>query len=394
MLLRPRSNWQLVSARIYNSINQSTFIRQLLTNSSPSLLLGLSNGSVDLQGIQDSNFGTLDFISRFETSPHNIHRVQWNPGDEQFFSMLDNHNLHLVDPVEMRTIDKFVFNMKTTWSEWNPNDRKIVAVCGSESKVRLVDIRSGSSVQTIVLAAKSGLSSHRATRCLWSNLDLNCLIVGDNEGYLHIYDTRQTTHPQILVGESYGQISGMSFTHDNSSIITSQGTDNHLIQWTFDKCKLRSTANKFKKERESESSITTDGTSSQAKGSGSSRAKKLKLARRTSRYPLLSVDTYLRCQFYVTDRHVYCPVPTRTTDSSEIFVYDLISGYRIKTLKSDGILCQGVHAVTGLLPDSLALYAGGKGRLRVWSLDEEYQKKMNEKIAKFHQTRWDSDDEL
>lgn len=376
------------------------------------LLVGLSNGSVDLQGIQDSNFGHLDHIARLNLSQFNLHRVQWNPGDEQFFSMLDNHNLYLVDPVEMRAIDKFPFALKTNWSEWNPNDRKMIAVCGSESQVRLVDIRSGSSVQTIILGANSGLSSHRATRCLWSKHDLNCLVVGDNEGYIHVYDTRHTTRPQTLVGEERGQISGMSFTSDHGSIITSQGTENHLIQWAYDKCSLHPSPAKFKKRKTvgkylekngNDCDMQMDTSSSPGPSNGPNRSsastqqksseKRVLSRKNTRRIIPLPLDAYIRCQFYVTDRHVYCPVPARVTKSKEIYIYDLESGNRIKTLKSDDILCQGVYSITGLLPESLVLYVGGRGRLRAWSIDEDHQRKVEEKISQYHQSRWDSDDE-
>lgn len=368
------------------------------------LLVGLSNGSVDLQGIQDANFGTLDGICRLNLSLFNLHRVQWNPCDEQFFSMLDNHNLYLVDPNEMRTLETYSFSLKTNWSEWNINDKRIIAVCGTESQTRLVDIRGGSSVHTIILGSKSGLASHRATRCLWSKHDSNCLIVGDNEGCIHVYDTRHSTKPYIVAGEERGQISGMSFTSDNLSIITSQGTENRLIQWTYDKCSLIPHPNKFKKHQDLQQKPPANGSSLQeptpadsastSKEAKRSLSKKVVSRKKTRRIIPLPVDAYLRCQFYVSDRHVCCPAPPSATKSKELYIFDIESGYRIKTLKSDNILCQGVYSITGLMPESLVLYVGGRGRLRVWSLDEDYQRKREETMKKYHRTRWDSDDEM
>lgn len=366
------------------------------------LLAGLSNGSVDFAYVQDGNLGTLDSIYRLNLSSVNLHRVQWNPGGEFFFSMLNNHNLWFVDPNKMRPIDNYNFKMKTTWSEWNPNDRKIIAVCGSESQVRLVDIQSGSSAQTIVLGAPSRLASHRATRCLWSTLDTNCLIVGDNEGYLHVYDTRHCTRPHLCVGEERGQISGMSFTTDQNKIITSQGTENHLVEWTYDKCSLVAHPTKFKKRKkevtsvEVASSIPSSSTGSSGGKSGKALDKKASTLtnKRSKRIIPLPVDAYIRCQFYVTDHHIYCPVPARVKKAKELYVYDITSGERIKTLKSDEILCQGVYSVCGLLPESLVLYVGGRNRLRVWTIDEDHQRKLEEKMKKYHTSTWDSDDEL
>lgn len=365
------------------------------------LLIGLSNGSVDLQGIQDPQTGQLDAYNRINLSPFNLHRVQWYPGNERFFSMLDNHNLYIYDPNVMRTVAKFNFSIKTSWSEWNPNNGDVIAVCGTESQTRLVDVRSGSAVQTIILGAKSALASHRATRSLWSRNDTTCLIVGDNEGYLHVYDTRYVTRPHLLVGEERGQISGMSFTSDQNTIITSQGTENQLVEWTYDRCNLKPCSTKFRKRRKITSqesqSAETSADAQQPTSSGSKKTKDRKnvsLRKHTRRVIPLPVDAYLRCQFYVTGRHVYCPAPARATKSKELYIYDLASGYKIKTLKSDDILCQGIYSVTGLLPDSLSLYVGGRGRLRVWSLDEDYERKKEEKRAQYHQSRWDSDDDL
>jgi hypothetical protein len=78
--------------------------------------------------------------ARFNFGQYNVNCVQWNPGaSEHLFSILDNHVRHIVNPNEMRALDKYEFDMKTNWSEWNRNDRKIIAICGSESQVRLVD---------------------------------------------------------------------------------------------------------------------------------------------------------------------------------------------------------------------------------------------------------------
>lgn len=372
------------------------------TDLSPSatfLISGLSNGSIDFLQVEDGNLGTLNSIHRYDISPINIHRVQWHPSGEFFFSVLDNNKLYFVDPNYGRTIDKYTFSVKTNWSEWNPIERKIVAVCGSGSQVRLVDIQSGSSAQTIILGAPSRLASHRATRCLWSGLDSNCLIVGDNEGYLHIYDTRHSTKPLLCVGEECGQISGMSFTTDQNKIITSQGTENHLVEWSFDKCNLVPRSTKFKKRKvetaqvEPEPVAQSSSKSKPGKRSTENIEKKI-LKKKKKRVVSLPVDAYIRCQFWVTDHHVYCPVPASVKKGKELYVYDVDSGYRIKTLKSDEILCQGAYSICGLLPEALVLYVGGRNRLRVWTIDEDHQRKLEEKMKRYHKSTWDSGDEL
>lgn len=209
-----------------------------------------------------------------------------------------------------------------------------------------------------------------------------------------------------MVGEERGQISGMSFTHDQRSVITSQGTENHLVQWSWRNCSLKADPFKFKKREKIQSPTAVDAEFSacdktdSTTASGSKNVKKDRrgvsvLPRKYGRRVVpLSVDAYLRCQFYVSDRHVYCPVPNRIRKSKEIYIYDLENGIRIKTIKSEDILRQGVFSVTGLLPESLVIYVGGRGRLRVWTIDEDYQRKMEEKMNEFHQSRWDSEEEL
>lgn len=362
------------------------------------LLVGLSNGFVDLREVQDLQTGKLEAIGSLSLRFNNIHRVQWYPGNERLFSMLDNNFLSIVDADRMRPVSRFPFSVETTWSEWNQNDGDVIAVCGAESQTRLVDLRTGSAVQTIIVGAKSGLASHRATRSLWSRHDTTCLIIGDNEGHLHVYDIRYVTRPHLLVGEECGQISGMSFTNDNNTIITSQGTANQLIQWTYDRCTLRSWPTKFRKNLIRDEATTraaglSNGSTSQTATSKQASKEKKNVSRRkdTRRVIPLPVDAHLRCQFYVTDRHVFCPAPVRARKSKELYIYDLASGYKIKTLKSDDILCEGVYSVTGLLPESLSLYVGARNRLRIWSLDEDHQRKLEEKRAQYHQSNWDSD---
>lgn len=414
--------------RSRNLFNTQTLSYDLLTvtsldidDSNTFVLVGLSNGGVDLLEIEDLSEGRLATNTRMNFSQFNLNRVQWSPSNEQFFSVVDNHDLYLIDPVEMRPIEKFDFTIKTNWSEWNPNDHKIIAVCGSESQVRLVDVASGSSAQTIVLGAPSRLASHRATRCLWTKHDLSCLVVGDNEGYLHVYDTRHTTRPLHLAGEECGQISGMSFTHDNCSIVTSQGTENRLVQWNWNKCQLVPNSEKFRKRRymdimqqtnhddpdiqQSETNQQIASTEVNITPMTRHEAKRQRRdvltttsstqARRSGGRPRapLPVDAYLRCQFHVTDRHVLCPVSSRTMKSKEIHIYDVKTGERIETIKSEGILNQGVYSVSSLMPQSMAIFVGGRGRLRVWNIDEGYQRKLEEKLRLYHLDHWESDDE-
>lgn len=370
------------------------------------LLIGLSNGDIDIQCISDPCRGNINQVAYFNMANSNIHRVQWSPNDEQFFTALDNHTLVLVDPNELRPIDKISFDIKLTWSEWNANDTDVIAVCGTESQVRLADLRSGSSTQCLILSAPSKMPNHRATRCLWSKTDIACLIVGDNEGFIHVYDTRHSRVP-VAISESdfLPQISGLSFTNDQKYLITSHGTHNRLVQWSFDKCKLVANLDKFRKVKHPEPVSLSPTPSTSQNGSSKRNVqlydklnKKVKIQKKTSSQsnsfrhaPSMPDSSYLKCQFHVTDKFIFCPVPFKATKSKELYIYEIDSGQKIKTLKSDEILSNGIYTVQSLFPESLVLYVGGKNRVRVWSIDEDHQRKMEEKMKKFHTDQWDSD---
>lgn len=295
----------------------------------------------------------------------------------------------------MRVIERFPLSIKTNWSDWNQNDRKMIAVCGTESHTRLIDIRSGSLVHSIILGVNGcyGLYNHRATRCLWSKNDIYCLFIGDNDGFLHVYDTRHSNKPVSYASSDRGQISGMSFTSDQSSIITSQGTKNNLVHWNFNRCSLQAEPNKFRNPEPPPLPQAGDSNHCDTNKAKSSKIPKGPVKKKARRMPSLSHDVYLRCQFYVTDRQVYRPAPANASKCKEINIYDIESGYRIKSLRPSDMFFPGTYTVTGLLPESLVLYVGGAGRLRVWTLDEDYGRKFNERVKKYHTTKWDSDDE-
>lgn len=319
----------------------------------------------------------------------------------------------------MRPVERFSFNIKTCWSDWNPNDTSSVAVCGTESKVRFVDIRIGSSVHSITLSARSGLKTHRASRCLWSKLDQTCILVGDNEGYLHIYDTRHTTRPLLCSNEELGQVSGMSFSKSDFSLFTSHGPRNELVHWQFDKCNLKALAKKFPKEFPKGDSETSsqnhayeqmrppsqpvhdaqadppstsqmmsnlDNTVDSTKASRASIRK-----RKTGPTGAMGTEAYLRCQFYVSENLVFVPAHPNARKSIEVFVHCIKTGRLVKLIKSEEIFTPGSNSITGLLPDSLALYVGGGGRLRVWAMDEDFERKMRQRMLDYEREEWDSD---
>lgn len=374
------------------------------------LLVGTTCGNISLQHVSDPTDGTLSSepVDQHQSHSRNLHRAQWNQAGEQFFSLVDNHCLDLFDANIMRSIERFRLNTRTWWSDWNFNDSKMIAICCSESQVRIVDIREGSSVHSIILKANSGLKTHRASRCLWSKHDISCLFVGDNEGYIHIYDIRQTTRPLICTDKEMGQISGMSFTKSDCSLLTSHGTQNHIVQWEFDKRSLKPLPKQFSKKFPSDHDMThkifqdlLEGppkktrcelkTSPEPPASSRASLRRRKTRRSNLRPTQESAESLLKCQFYVTENLVFVPAHHGALKSAEVFVNNLKTGELIKIVKSEDIFVPGADAIIGLLPDSLAIYVGGGGRLRVWAMDEDFERKMRERLAAYEREDWGSD---
>lgn len=314
----------------------------------------------------DPTFGKLEDLAMLTVAPSAINRVQWCPNQEEsLFSVCDNHTLHLVDDVSIKVMEKYHFKIRISSSDWNSLDTRMIAVCGSESQVRLVDLRTGSSVHSMTVSAMSRMPTHRATRCIWSKQDTRCLVVGDNEGFVHIFDTRKSLKSLLTSGQHTSQISGMAFTTDQSQIVTSHGIENKLRLWHFKNGNLKRANTKF-------FNYLADQSLKKSRD------------RRT-----LSPDANMKCQFYVTDKHIFCPTSIDQR-SDEVWIYEIDSGKLIKTLRSEEILTAGIYSIVGLMNDSISLYVGGRGRLRAWSLDEESEDRLS-KLKKYHVDRWESD---
>lgn len=105
----------------------------------------------------------------------------------------------------------------------------------------------------------------------------------------------------------------------------------------------------------------------------------------------MGTDALLKCQFYVSENLVFVPSHPGARNSIEAFVHCLRTGQLVKLIKSEEIFTPGSNSITGLLPDSLAIYVGGGGRLRVWAMDEDFERKMRQRLLDYEREAWGSD---
>lgn len=352
--------------------------------------MGLSSGICEAVCVCDPNLGRLNPVSRFDLSDSAgiLRRVQWSPNhNEECSYVLGSKGLFILDDSSL--LEQFRFKGDAHWADWNTNDIKMIAVSCSNSNVTLVDIASGSALQTITLHSVSGLKKHNVTRCSWSKQDSYCLVVGDNDGFIYVYDTRHSTRPILTAGGELGEVNCMSFTEDQSSIITSHGRKNHLVKWEFDKCSLRPWTSKFKNESDDNLTQTTTVSNASPRLGRGFRG----LTRGSIRsFEAIAPNIFRGSQFYLSSRHLYCPAGQSRPHTSDLDIYDLKTGLRVKSIKS-GDFSKSIFCVAGNLPESMVLYTGGATGLRVWSPDEDYQRRMEERNANYHQSNWDSDDD-
>lgn len=301
----------------------------------------------------------------------------------------------IVNPATMSEVERYPFKNDILWSDWNPHDPSLIAVCGSQSMMSLVDLRAGNSLQTMILSCPSGIKKHTANRCTWSKLNPRTLVAGDNDGYVHKYDIRNNMKPLFVAGGELGEVNCMNFTHDEDSLITTHGNRNRIVRWTYDSTKktLHPNTNAFTIEPRGVNS--GDKRRVAAEDTASPLIRFIRGRRRRGDDPTSQANKskiFLGSQFYMSSRHLYCPAHELLyNDLNDFNIYDLKTGYRIKSLRTDPSFIQGAFSVSGLMPDSMVIYTGGLDKLRVWSFDELNRIKQEKISSQYHTSNWNSD---
>ncbi|XP_054168094.1 DNA excision repair protein ERCC-8-like [Oppia nitens] len=324
------------------------------------LLVGHNDGFIDINEITDQNIGDCDNVIHKKVDAY-INRCQWFPADTGMFATTSGESVTVIDTNAMKRVDRFQFdNLKVYWSDWSPNTNTLIAVGCSASTIRLIDIRSGSSLQQITCCSKTGSVNHHMTRVLWSPLDSDCLIAGDSSGYLHIYDIRRPNKAVTVVGcdnVSYEPITCLQFTKNNMSLLTTKGRSNKLNLWHLMHCQLLP------------SDINFDCPLVRSKQSK-------------------QIVSFIKCQIFATDDYVFTPSEHKLL-GNDVISYDITNGmivHELNTTREGSFNTLGPNCVTGLDIGSLVLFSGGSKRLCVWTPNSESEDDI--KRDKYYTDRW------
>ena len=325
-----------------------------------------AGGSVHIYEVVNNKDGILEFVNRKNLLSSIIHRSQWLPGDNGMFAVTQPMGVSLVDTNTFQIVDNYRFGPVVFWSDWNAGDINLIAVALANSCIRFVDIRAGSSVQTITTRSPIQSKTHNMTRCKWTPLDHECLFAGDSSGYIHLYDIRRAKQAVQLVGEDYTSceaICSMEYNPKKTSLIISQGRDPKTTMWSFKNKKLRNMNVNF--------SMNNDARNP---------------AQRSSDEP-----SFIKYQVYVTDRFLFKPI---VNNFKEISIHDLQTGRFLNEFSSPNwnpnSLCDA-SSVLGLFDDYNVLYSGSKNSIKLWNrkVVSDQEKAM---INQMHQDDWSDDD--
>lgn len=314
------------------------------------MLVSDSDGNVLARRIAESNFGRLSELTRLHLESIMVHRTQWFPNDNGLFCVTQPSCLTLVDAASFAPVEKYRFDGEHSrhgavyWSDWNGENLNLLAVGLSNSSVRFVDVRTGSSVQQLTVASPGQSVQHHITRLVWVPHDEDCLLVGDSAGYLHVFDVRRPRKALQTVGEEElgctQQISCMQYTEDRMQLLVGQGYQGRPSLYEFRGKRLRNANVNF---------------------TGGQRFSTRSLMMQQAK------SAFLKCQMHCSGGMLFRPV---ADGYGEVKVQSLRCGRTVNTFLSPDWQPTSVYnstCVTGLWGDHPVVYSGSRSTVRVWA---------------------------
>lgn len=312
------------------------------------LLSGGSDGYFRIYEFTNPMDGTLSLVEQKQFVPSFITAIRWFPTDNGLFCIAYNEVVQFVDTNTLNPCETHTFPGQLFSCDWSSACSSLVALASSSSTVRFVDIRSGSSLSTLIISSQLQSKEHSATRVLWDKNDPDVIFVGDSSGHLHLYDIRNRRHPlQIAhVEDTIGQpVTNMTWTPDGMRLLTTHGVFNKTTMWTFKNKKLINSDVHFE----------------------------VPLTRAP---PKNKISPLIRCQIYTTDDFLFAPVPLGSRD---IFMHSLTTGVLVKTFSSSEFgssTTRRVNCVSGWGGESYpVIISGGRLHLRSWCTKIPEEKK-------------------
>lgn len=327
------------------------------------MLSGETDGNVQILRISDHISADVQSLHHSKFRPGFVTGLNWFPVDNGLFCVAYNDSVVIIDTNNFCVVDTYTFNEHQIYGcDWSRLDKNLIAVAASISTVRMIDVRSGASLQNITVSSPLGVKDHCVTRVLWDASDPDVLYAGDNSGCIHIYDVRSVRQAlQIASSDShlFQTVTCLQSAPNGRDLISCHGMHNKLSLWCFKSKKLVNTNIHFE----------------------------IPVRRRSKEKA--NVSGLIRTQLFMKNDLLFTPV---SDGSGDVLIHDLTSGALLKTLDPcvyTGTTGRKVNAVAGLLSDFPILFSAGKTGIKVWSVktDEENVK------DPLHKDEWSDDDD-
>ena len=349
-----------------------------------SLIACDNQGGVMFKQVVDPLVGTVSNIDSKSFRHGFIGRCQWFPLDNGMFHLMYNDGVTIVDTNTLNQCETFNFGARQVfWTDWNPSKPELISVAASESTIRLIDIRSGSSAQNIVVSSCLQSANHSITSIVWDKLDPDCFFAGDTEGYIHIYDIRSSRNSMTRVHDDTRlcePIVCLQFTTDCMSLLSLNAMRDKLNLWSLKNKSLQNSNTNFQLPQPSKPKT------SRVPNRGGARD----TTRRQAYLKNPSLASLIKPQVYVSHDLVFSSGPSNKT-GTEIIVNDLNTGSMVKKLGSDTYNCNDnliqVNSIIGLHPESLVVYSGGYNSFKVWSV-AFYSENRDQELRHVHNDCW------
>lgn len=343
------------------------------------LLMADTSGNLTVKVLEEESIRYFQTTRGKSGRIHNstLINCQWYPDDFGMICAAGSREIFIIATESFTTVDfyKMEAAVKQVYStDWSPLETHLISVALSSSTVRIIDIRSGSSTQCLIIDSLLGAKDHSATRVKWDPNDSEAIYVGDSSGYIHVFDIRSPRKAvtSISHNSSVGQpVVELTFTPDTMTLVSIHGLWNNINTWRLKDRKLKHL------------NVHFDMPCSRK--------------RRTSKIP---VSGLIRCEAFINNDYIYTPVPE---GSGDVYVNDINSGKFITEFMPEEfrpISARKVNSVVGLQSPYPEIYSAGKAFFRSWEMNRNFddEKVVNEynsstrTVRDEHRDNWSDSD--
>lgn len=327
------------------------------------LALADSNGAIHIRIIKDKDKGQTSSVQSRRFFNSCLIDCQWYPTDPGLICATGSREIQLISCETFSVCDNYKMDslVKQIYSsDWSSLNTSLISVACSSSTVRIIDVRTGSSAQCLILDSLLGSKDHSATRVKWDPTDPEVIYAGDSSGYIHLFDIRSPRKAlaSTFHNSSIGQpVTELTCTPDGLTMVSIHGLWNKIHTWTLKEQTLKHLNVHF-------------NVPCSKKG-------------RKSKIP---VSGLLKCESFINNGFIYSPAPEGNGD---VYVNDINTGQLVAEFIANEfrpIAARKVNSIVGLRTPYPIIYSGGKIYFRSWAINcnqEDDEKSTNCKSNQF-----------